>query len=99
MLMTDEHVLTGHHNGQMQLIDLDTAHTIRQMNGHTAGINCIVYCPELSMVITGSFDKTARVWNVATGECVHVLKGHINHVYCATVFGTTYANCTSLIVD
>ncbi len=89
MLMTDEHMLTGHRNGQLQLIEPDTTHAIRQMNGHTGEINCIVYCPELSMVITGSGDWTARVWNVSTGECTHVLKGHKHSIECAAVHGTT----------
>ena len=27
-------------------------------------------------VISGSYDKTVRVWNVRTGECEHVLEDH-----------------------
>jgi WD40 repeat protein len=92
--MTNEHALIGNEEGQLQLIEPETALTIRQMNGHTREINCIVYCSELSMVITGSHDNTARVWNVATGECVHVLKGHTGYVMCAAVQGTTYVKCT-----
>jgi WD40 repeat protein len=74
MLMIDKHALIGNGLGQLQLIDPDTGHTIRQMNRHTGRIRWIVYCPELSWVIIGSFDWTARVWKVATGECVHELK-------------------------
>ncbi len=92
--MTDEHALIGDEKGQLQLIDPDIGHTTRQMNKHTNKINCIVHCPELSMVITGSDDYTARVWNVATGECVRVLEGHTGGVECAAVHGTTYVNCT-----
>jgi WD40 repeat protein len=62
-------------------------------------IICVVYCLELSWVITGSADKTARVWNVAMGACVHVLKGHTGSVLCAAVHCTTYVNCTLLMVD
>ncbi len=97
--MTDEHALIGDTEGQLQLIEPDTARTMRQMNGHIDEISCIVYCDELSRVITGSHDKTARVWNVATGECVHVLNGHTGAVRRAAVHGTTYVNCTLLIVD
>ena len=97
--MTDEHALIGNFGGHLQLIEPNTAHTMRQMNGHTDEINYIVYCAELSMVITGSNDNTARMWNVATGECVHVLKGHTREVECAAVHGTTYVNRTLLIVD
>ncbi len=99
MLVTDEHTLIGHKNGQLHMVEEDTAHTMLQMNGHTDVIYCIVFCPELSMVITGSDDKTPRVWNVATGECVHVLEGHTKSVLCAAVHGTTYGICTFLVVD
>ncbi len=98
MLMTDEHALIGSTKGHLQLIEPDTAHTMWQMNGHTGAINCIVYCPELSRMITGSDDSTACVWNVAMGKCVHVLSGHTRGVKCAAVHGTTYVNCTSLTV-
>jgi WD40 repeat protein len=27
-------------------------------------------------VVSGSYDKTLRVWDVDTGECVRELKGH-----------------------
>ena len=89
MLMTDEHALVGSSYGELRLIEPDTAHAIRHMNGHTDTISCIVYCPELSWVITGSYDWTARVWNVATGECEHVFKGHKHSILCAAVHGTT----------
>jgi WD40 repeat protein len=99
MLVTEEHMLIGRENGQLQLIDQDATHTIRQMNGHTDRINCIVYCPELSRVITGSRDKTVRVWTVSTGVCVHVLEGHTDVVWCAAVHGTTFVYCTLLTID
>ena len=27
-------------------------------------------------IVSGSWDKTIRVWNVDTGECILTLKGH-----------------------
>jgi WD40 repeat protein len=98
MLIVDEYALIGNQKGQLHMIERDTALTMRQMNGHTDRICFIVYCSELSRGITGSRDKTARVWNLTTGECVHVLKGHTDWVYCAAVHGTAYVNCTLLIV-
>ncbi len=80
------------------MIELENAHTIRQMKGHTNTITCIVYCPELLVVVTGSTEKTAHVWNMATGECVHELRGHTSRVECAAVHGTTYVYCVLLIV-
>jgi WD40 repeat protein len=87
--MTDDFALIGYREGHLQLVDPNTAHIMWQMNGHTSGITCIVYCSDLSRVITGSLDSTTRVWDVATGECVHVLEGHTGYVLCAAVHGTT----------
>ena len=32
-------------------------------------------------IVSGSYDKTIRVWNVDTGECILTLKGHTWSVY------------------
>ena len=33
------------------------------------------------MFITGSYDRTCKVWSTATGEELHTLEGHKNVVY------------------
>eukprot|EP01103_Thecamoeba_quadrilineata_P017168 TRINITY_DN5985_c0_g1_i1.p1 TRINITY_DN5985_c0_g1~~TRINITY_DN5985_c0_g1_i1.p1 ORF type:complete len:562 (+),score=108.68 TRINITY_DN5985_c0_g1_i1:88-1773(+) len=38
-------------------------------------------------LVTGSYDKTLRVWDVATGECKHLLEGHTGSVFCLQVEG------------
>jgi hypothetical protein len=32
--------------------------------------------PPPSPQVTGSFDKTARIWDATTGECLQILRGH-----------------------
>ncbi|KIY46209.1 WD40 repeat-like protein [Fistulina hepatica ATCC 64428] len=54
---------------------------IRNLSGHTDGIMCLQLCeclshPSFPVLITGSYDCTARVWNLATGATLHVLEGH-----------------------
>ena len=31
-------------------------------------------------IVSGSYDKTIRVWNVDTGECILTLKGHTGNL-------------------
>ena len=33
-------------------------------------------------VVTGSFDKTAKIWNSETGELLHTLRGHATEIVC-----------------
>ena len=33
-------------------------------------------------VITGSFDKSAKIWDATTGQLLHTLKGHLTEIVC-----------------
>ncbi|KAI8645212.1 quinon protein alcohol dehydrogenase-like superfamily [Parasitella parasitica] len=45
-------------------------------NQHSAGISSLQFCEAQNILITGSYDKTAIVWNLETGEVLRTLKGH-----------------------
>ena len=34
------------------------------------------FSPDGTNIVSASYDKTVRVWSVATGECVQTLEGH-----------------------
>lgn len=58
------------------LIDAETGETIRVFTGHTSAVNWGDISPDGTRVVSGSFDLTARVWDMATAAPVHVLRGH-----------------------
>ncbi|KAJ4948430.1 hypothetical protein JOQ06_019964 [Pogonophryne albipinna] len=41
----------------------------------------------VAMVISGSTDRTLRVWDAESGECVHTLYGHTSTVRCMHLHG------------
>eukprot|EP00922_Rhytidocystis_sp_ex-Travisia-forbesii_P049827 GHVS01074137.1.p1 GENE.GHVS01074137.1~~GHVS01074137.1.p1 ORF type:complete len:979 (+),score=202.78 GHVS01074137.1:328-3264(+) len=55
--------------------------------GHERGVNCIEYSPngERPYLVSGSDDKTVRVWDYQTKQCIQVLTGHSKNV-CAAAF-------------
>lgn len=48
--------------------------------GHTANVMCISTSPNQKFFITGSYDGTARIWDIITGREVQVFKGHTKEV-------------------
>ncbi|KAF8334328.1 WD40 repeat-like protein [Cantharellus anzutake] len=54
---------------------------VRTLKGHTNGVMCLQYSDTLShpnfpILMTGSFDRTVRIWNVETGREIGCLRGH-----------------------
>ena len=43
---------------------------------------CTVTSVELdsTRLCTGSADRTVRIWDIPTGECLHILKGHLSFI-------------------
>ena len=57
----------------------------RILKGHTNGVMCLqvqhnLSTPSYPVLITGSYDKTVKVWNLDTGEVVRTLVGHTRSV-------------------
>ena len=48
--------------------------------GHHDSVHCLDVSPNARLALSGSADKTLRLWDVATGRCVRVFEGHTETV-------------------
>jgi WD40 repeat protein len=53
---------------------------VRTLKGHTKNVTCIDMTPDGKLAISGSRDRTLRVWNLQDGECLRTLEGHTDEV-------------------
>jgi WD40 repeat protein len=67
--------------GDIRLINFQTGEVIALLKGHSDVINRLAFSPDGNRLISGSGDKTARIWNARTQKTIHVLKGHTDHIY------------------
>lgn len=49
---------------------------LRELKGHEDAVNCIVFAPDSGLLASGSDDRTIRIWNPHTGECLRTLWRH-----------------------
>merc|ERR1712187_73436 len=49
--------------------------------GHSFGVLSAVFSADGSSVLTASYDQTAKIWSVATGECTQTFsKPHLRRI-------------------
>lgn len=65
-----------------------TGELLRTLEGHTGGINSVVFSPDgTTLAGSGSSDSTVRLWDVVRGELLRTLEGHtggINSIACSS---------------
>ncbi len=70
--------------GSVWLWDVSTKRHIATLEGHTGGINSVVFSPKMSTLASGSEDGTIKLWDMATRTNIATLKGHTSVVYSVT---------------
>lgn len=53
---------------------------LKCLTEHTDGINAMCLSPDGNTLITVSEDKTGRLWDTKTDECVGLLQGHVMYI-------------------
>ena len=56
------------------------SHLARALTGHTDEVWGVAFSPDGRLLATTSIDKTARLWDPATGDCLRTLAGHTDRV-------------------
>jgi WD40 repeat protein len=57
-------------------LSLSSFECLRTFNGHADNVNSVSFSIDGRFSLSGSDDKTLRLWDVATGTCIRTFKGH-----------------------
>jgi len=53
---------------------------IREFNGHFKSVTSVAFSPDVKYILTGSWDNTARLWDLESGEEIRIFSGHSSSV-------------------
>ncbi len=53
---------------------------ISTLRGHENWVCSVAFSPDGTRLVSGGADRTIKLWDVATGECLQTLEGHSNWV-------------------
>ena len=53
----------------------------KTLTGHTSSVYSVAFSPDGKSIVSGSFDKTIKLWNAQSGKLLQTLKGHSNSVH------------------
>ena len=64
-----------------------TWHCTYTLSRHTAAVSAVAITRDGKKVVTGSYDKTLRLWSTKTGSLLKTFSDHSKEVHCVTVSG------------
>ena len=53
---------------------------IQILQGHLGEVTSVNLTPDGSRAVSGSRDRTLRIWDLQSGQCLHILEGHSGEV-------------------
>ncbi|MGD0094842.1 MAG: protein kinase, partial [Planctomycetota bacterium] len=64
------------------LFELNHAHPppLHTFSGHREGVSCVAFSPDGKLALSGSIDKTLKLWDLSTGSELRTFSGHTDRV-------------------
>jgi RNA polymerase sigma factor (sigma-70 family) len=85
--LSDTTLAVGLENGETSLWDLTTGKERKLATGHDSkkpghgyGTYAVAFTPDGKTLVTGGRDNTTKLWDVASGNLLHTLRGHYSWV-------------------
>lgn len=63
----------------IRIFDSSSGNELARLRGH--GVQCLAFSPDGRLLVTGSTDRSIRIWDIATTECIKSIPAHARWVW------------------
>jgi len=81
-------VMAKFESGIVKVVNYCIENTGRILEGHSSLVSSVLVSSDAKRVFTGSHDKTARIWDVESGQLLRTLDGHSSYV--SSIFNRSF---------
>ncbi|PAA83802.1 hypothetical protein BOX15_Mlig026756g1, partial [Macrostomum lignano] len=80
-------------NRRIHFADVRTGATpaagTQPLRGHAGPVRCLLLCEARGFLLSGSYDTSLRRWDIATGKCAKIYRGHMGTVLAVDIYLNT----------
>ena len=88
LLCWNNTIAVGFKNGDIIILDAVTGQQTVTFSGHTNEVSCLVFSLDGRSLISGSWDKSAKLWDMQTGFVMKTFSGHTGWIASISVHQT-----------
>ena len=88
----NNNIAVGFIPGDIIILDTITGSQTAVLSGHTEKVTGVVFSSDGTSLVSGSYDKTVKLWDVQTGGVVKTFFGHKDHIWSVSIS----ADCTTI---
>ncbi len=71
-------------NGEIRVTEVQTRQTVAQLGRHDAAVLAVAFSRDGKRLLSGSADRTPKVWDLPSGAEIATLRGHRDKAYSVT---------------
>ncbi|XP_067860376.1 F-box and WD repeat domain containing protein 10B isoform X2 [Heptranchias perlo] len=76
-------VASGSSDRKIRFLDINRTKDISLIiQGHAGSIKALLLCEKRGFVLSGSYDLSIRRWNLKSGSCMNIYRGHTGFITC-----------------
>ncbi|GAB1519810.1 SCF ubiquitin ligase complex subunit cdc4 [Rhizoctonia solani] len=92
LLFSRNRIISASDDHQIHVYSPTTGELLLRLEGHEGGVWALAVSPNspsaphaTDCLVSGSTDRTVRIWDLSNGKCTHVFGGHTSTVRCLAI--------------